>query len=274
MRTADLDLRTAYGRGAALADLVRLHVARLPLGAFLLAGVAGGASARHLAGGVLLILGSYGFAAAYNDLRDVEIDQANGRSRPLATGVLATGDARAAMAVCAAVTVLSQLWLVQPRGLIVTLVAAGISVAYSHDGIALQRRGIWGTAALALNYLVLPVALAGVGLRPGVVVALMAGGVGTLLYKDVKDEAGDRLLGKRTPLVRWGLPRMEAVAAILGGLSLVIGSRAVGAGWWTAAQVGGLVSQAAMVATGRRLGRLLAIHRLLACGGLVGLGAQ
>lgn len=274
MTTATIDLRAAYGRGAALADLVRLHVARLPLAAFVLAGVAGEASARNLAGGVLLILSSYGFAAAYNDLRDVEVDRANGRARPLATGALVAADVYVAMAVCAVVALLSQLWLVQPRGLIVTLVAAGVSVAYSHDAIALQRRGIWGTAALALNYLVLPVALAGRDFQVGTVVALMAGGVATLLYKDVKDEAGDRLLGKRTPLVRWGLRRMELVAVLLGALSLVTGLLVAGAGWWTLAQIGGLVSQAAMVATGERHGRLLVAHRILACTGLVGLAAR
>ena len=265
--TADPAVRVAYARGAAFADLLRPYTARLPLVPFLAAG--GGLPARHVAGGTVLILCAYGLAAAYNDLHDVEVDRANGRNRPLATGVLTAADARAAIVACAAGVLVAQVLLVQPLGLGVTLASAAATLAYSHPRIGLQRRGVLGTGMLAVTYLVLPVLLAGA--RPPLLVtaALVAGGTATLLYKDVKDEAGDRLLGKRTPLVRWGRRRMDATAAALGSTALGLGLLETGPGWWTAATVGGLVAHVAAAARGAGDGRLLAVQRLLAVLGLV-----
>lgn len=269
--TTPEDLVRAGARGRAYADLVRLHAARLPLAVFLVAGA--GLPARHLVGGALLILSSYGLAAAGNDLHDIDIDRANQRFRPLATGALGPRDARAAMALCAAVVAASQLLLSQPLGLLVTAAAFVVSGAYSHRSLHLAGRGLWGTAALAVSYLVLPVILAGV--RPGAlhVAVLIAGGVATLLYKDVKDEVGDRAFGKRTPLVRWGAARMDLVAICLGAATVAGGLAVAGWGWWTVAQVGGLVGQLAMAATRNRRGPLLWAHRLAATSGLVGLSA-
>ena len=272
MTKLDVDLRAAHRRGAAFGNLVRAQTARLPLAAFLVAGA--GRPPAHLAGGALLILGSYGVAAAYNDLHDVEIDRANGRNRPLATGTLTAADARLAIAACAGAVAVAQPLLIQPLGLAVTGAAVVAATAYSHGAVGIQRRGLWGTALLAASYLVLPVLLAGRPVSPALVVALIAGGCATLLYKDVKDEAGDRVFGKRTPLIRWGRRRTDRVATLLGMGALVAGALATGLGWWTIAQAGGLATQVAMAATGNRRGRLLTAHRWLAMAGLVGLGAH
>jgi 4-hydroxybenzoate polyprenyltransferase len=267
----DPAVRAAGHRGAAFADLIRPHTARLPLVPFLVAGVSAGQPAHHLVGGALLIVSSFGLAAAYNDLHDVEVDRANGFQRPLVTGALTVGDARKAIAACAAAAVMAQLLLFQPLGMLVTLAAIAASVAYSAPGIGLERRGVLGTAMLAVTYLVLPLLLAGRPLSPAVLVALVAGGTATLLYKDVRDEAGDRLLGKRTPLVRWGARRMDLVAAGLGALALALGLSAAAPGWWTVALVGALVAQLAMAMTGTRRNRLLSANRLLTLLGLIGL---
>lgn len=276
MTTPELALRPgALGearlRGSAFAHLLRLHNARIPLAVFLLAGAGG--RTGHLVGGATLVLASYGLAAAYNDLHDVEIDRANGRDRPLATGALLPADARVAMAACGAVAVVVQLVLDQPRGLVVTLAALAAGSAYSHPGVGLERRGLVGTAVLSWSYFVAPVLLAGPPSSPVLLGALVVGGTATLLYKDVKDEAGDRRHGKRTPLVRWGMGRMEAVAVVLGAAAVVAGAATAGWGWWTAAQSGALGAQLAMAVTGASNGRLLTAHRLLAVGGLAGLGA-
>ena len=230
--TADPAVEAARARGAALADLLRPYTARLPLLPFLVVGAGAGQPARHLVGGVLLIFCAYGLAAAYNDLHDIEVDRANGRRRPLATGALTVSDAHRAMVACALGIAAAQLLLTQPLGLSVTIASVVATAAYSHPGIGLERRGVLGTAMLAVTYLVLPTLLAGASVPLLVLVALVAGGTATLLYKDVKDEMGDRLLGKRTPLVRWGRRRMDAVAAALGAAALLLGLAASGPGWW------------------------------------------
>ena len=154
-----------------------------------------------------------------------------------------------------------------------TIAAVAASVAYSHPSIGLERRGILGTGLLAVSYLVLPVLLAGRVVAPVVLAALVAGGTATLLYKDVKDEAGDRLLGKRTPLVRWGIRRVDGVATALGVSTLSLGVLAAGWGWWAAALLGGLVAQLRMAATNVHSGRLLTAYRLLAVIGLIGMAS-
>jgi 4-hydroxybenzoate polyprenyltransferase len=267
--TLDPAVRAAHRRGAAFADLVRPQTARLPLAIFLVAGL--GRPGWHLVGGALLILSTYGLAAAYNDLRDVAVGCANGRGRPLATGALTTQDARVAMGVCAVGIVVAQVPLDQPLGVAVTIAAIAGSIAYSHPAIALGRRGLLGTVLLAVLYLVTPALLAAKPLSPAVLATLVAGGTATLLYKDVKDESGDRLFGKRTPLVRWGAARMDVVAGALGAVALLTGLVFRGPGWWTLAQLGGLATQFMMATTGFRGGRLLTAHRLIAVVGLAGL---
>lgn len=266
--TTPEDLAKAARRGRSFADLVRLHAARLPLAVFLFSGRS--RPPRHLLGGVLLILGSYGLAAVRNDLHDVEIDRANARPRPLATGALSVQDARVAMSVCAVGVLGAQLLLVQPLGLLVSAVAVILGLAYSVAPVALQCRGIVGTASLAVDYLALPVILGRDDLDVRRAAVLIAGGTATLLYKDVKDEAGDRALGKRTPLVRWGARTMDLVAACLGAAALLGAAIWVGVGWWMGASIAGLLAQLVMMRTGNRAGRLLWAHRILASAGLVG----
>ena len=271
--TADPARTAARARGAAYADLLRPYTARLPLLPFLVVGAGAGQPARHLAGGVLLIFCAYGLAAAYNDLHDIEVDRANGRRRPLATGALSPADAGKAMVACALGVAVSQLLLVQPLGLAVTIASVAATAAYSHPRLGLERRGVLGTATLAVTYLVLPVLLAGGTVAPLGLAALVAGGTATLLYKDVKDEHGDRLLGKRTPLVRWGRRRMDTTAALLGAAALVLGLAAAGPGWWTVAAVAGMATQLVVAATAAGDGRWLTVQRLVAVLGLVLLAA-
>lgn len=232
-----------------------------------------GPGAAHVAGGVVLILGAYGLAAAYNDLRDLEIDRANGRHLPLATGALLPAEAWQAIVGCVVAVTVAQLLLRQPLGVAVTVTAVLLSVAYSHPAAAVERRGAWATASLAVSYLGLPLALAGDLPPMAPVGAILAAGGAMLLYKDVKDETGDRLLGKRTPLVRWGVARMDMAASGLLIVAVALSWVSVGPGWSTLVLGGAVVAQRYMAATGRRWDRPLLVFQILVVAGVVGLAA-
>lgn len=230
-------LRASFDRGAATADLLRPQASRLAAGVFLVAAARAGVDGPSIAGGVVLILSSYGVAAVLNDLADIETDRANGRPRPLVTGQLSCRDAHVVLGACGAVVAGSQLLLSQPAGLAVTAAAVVLAAIYS-TGPALQRHGVAGHALLAVAYLVLPLWLAtsqapttpAGWLEPAAM--LVPSGVAALLYKDFKDEAGDRRTGKRTPLVRWGAPRTHAAATVLLLASGLLGSVVTAPGWW------------------------------------------
>ena len=267
--TTDRDHRAAVARGASFSRLLRPASARLPVAVFLAAAWRTQAAGDHVVGGVLLVFAAYGVAAILNDLRDLEIDRANGRALPLATGALDLGDARAAAVGCLLGMGLAQLLLAQPLGGLVTLVAVLLSAAYSHPAIDLESRGVQGTALLACSYLVLPLALAGPMPSVTTTGAILLAGAAMLLYKDVKDEVGDRLHGKRTPLIRWGIGRLDAVATALLAAAVVL----AGARWPTFLVLGALVAQRRMVASGTRAGRSLLVFQVLVVAGAIGLAA-
>jgi 4-hydroxybenzoate polyprenyltransferase len=228
--------------GRAVAELIRPETARLPVLLHVAAATSAGLDASSIVAGVLLVLAAYGAAAAYNDLHDVAVDAANGRvDRPLVSGAASPDTARATVAGCLAVAVAAQPWLVQPAGLGVTALAALLAAAYSQPRIAVARRGLAATALLACCYAALPVLLA--GRVPPALVALVLLGASQVLHKDTRDEDGDRLHGKRTPVVRYGVAVVErlSVAACLAGT--VAGVATVGAGWWTAAAVGAAATE-------------------------------
>jgi 4-hydroxybenzoate polyprenyltransferase len=267
-----LQVRRAATRGATFGRLIRPDAARLPLVVFLGASVRTQPGGVHVVGGALLILAAYGAAAAYNDLHDREIDRANGRDLPLVTGALAASDVRRACAGCAIAAAVAQGLLVQPAGLVVTLVAAALAGAYSHPLVAVERRGAWATALLALAYVGLPLALAGpLPSAPRTVAALIACAA-MLLYKDVRDETGDRALGKRTPLVRWGIDRLDRVAGglLLGAVALAAATAAL---LPATVLVAALFAQRSMAATGRRVGGRLRVLQLLVVAGVIALAA-
>ena len=221
-------------------ELIRPQLARLPLVAFLAAGIATDAELKQLFGGVLVILASCGLAATMNDIRDVDIDRRNNRMRPLATGRANVKMAWLVAACCFAAILISQAFLQQPAG---AFVSAGVAIAgwlYSSKRIQLQARGLVAHVLLAGCYVASPIALAVAGLPaspdrlPAVLACVMFITTGALLTKDLKDEAGDREFGKRTPLVRWGFKRMRTVAVVLVVFGIVVGVGGLGMG------VGGL----------------------------------
>jgi 4-hydroxybenzoate polyprenyltransferase len=225
----------------------------------------------HTVGGLLLILGSYGFAATYNDVGDLAIDRANRRSLPLVDGSIGLAGARRLMAGCFVGVALAQAFLHQPRGLAVTAAAVLTGVAYSHPRIGIERRGALATVLLAVGYVGWPLVLAGGSLDVSVVVAALAATAAMLLYKDVKDEAGDRQYGKATPLVRWGIGRVDRVAGALLGCAIVA---ALGTAPAPAAVLAvALAGQRRMVAAGRYLGPDLRFLQVPVVAGVIALAA-
>lgn len=267
-------LTAASRKGAAFARLLRPGTIRMPVLVFLAAGLGNSTGTAHVLGGVLLIVAAYGVATIVNDLADVEIDRANGRlDRPLVSGDLTATDARGALFSCAAGVVGAQLLLVQPLGLVVTAAAVAVALTYSSSTIALQSRGLWATAVLAGAYFVLPMLLSGARFDPLLVSAMTAGAMASLLYKDAKDEVGDRALGKRTPLVRRGAAWVDGVATLLGIGGIALGVAASGTGWWTVAAAAALALQLRIAVTGDHTRRPVVHQRLAALVALVLLAA-
>lgn len=214
--------------GRDVAALLRPQGARLSVVVFFAVGAAGGLPAGILAQGIVLIVCCYGLATIRNDLRDVHIDRYNGRRLPLADGRLGAGQARAAGG---AVAVLLMLALaVRPSAVptIFVLAYCLLGWMYSDPPLQCSRRGLLATGLLALCYAVLPFELAwqqeaGKAATFGIFVAvpLALAAASYVLYKDFKDEAGDRAHGKHTPLVLYG-------SQVVRRLSLACGLAAAG----------------------------------------------
>jgi 4-hydroxybenzoate polyprenyltransferase len=229
--------------GRAVAALVRPETARFPAAVHAAAATSAGLDGPTVVAGVVLVLAAYGAAAAYNDLHDVRVDAANRRAdRPLVSGTATPATARATIAGCLAVVVAVQPWLLQPAGVLVTAAAAALAVVYSHPAVAVAGRGLAATTLLSACYVGLPVLLAG-RTSLAALAALVLLGASQVLHKDARDEHGDRLHGKRTPVVRHG-PRAVtrlAVAAVVTGAT--VGIVAVGPGWWVAAALGAATAE-------------------------------
>jgi 4-hydroxybenzoate polyprenyltransferase len=187
-----------------------------------------GAPWTQLGLGAVLVILVYGTATIANDLRDRDIDRANGRATPLATGTVRPRQLVTLAAFCVAGIALLQVWLAQPGGVLFTAGYVTLAAAYSAPGLRVEDRGLAAPALLAACYIVLPlwlaVALAGahVGALTGVLLGAALLGIAGLLHKDFKDEVGDRRYGKRTPLVRFGQVPVLVLSVILAGAGGVL----------------------------------------------------
>ncbi len=94
-----------------------------------------------------------------------------------------------------------------------------------------------------------------------------------LFYKDVKDEAGDRAHGKRTPLVRWGVRRMDSTAASLLVAAATPLAALAAPRWPALVLAGAVVAHRQMVLLGVRSGRPLLVFQVAVVGGAVALAA-
>lgn len=171
----------------------------------------------------LLMIGAWFVnATVLNDLADEAIDRVNladARGRPLVSGhasrrqLLTFGLGAGAVALLAA-------WSTNARVGTVVTVGLVLNAAYSVEPLRLSRRGLLAVILLPLGYVALPYLVGVFSVQPSlgpygfeILVGLYIAFMGRIVLKDFRDEAGDRLFGKRTFLVRQGRHRTCAFSA-------------------------------------------------------------
>lgn len=160
----------------------------------------------------VIILLIYAIAAGYNNFHDVVTDKLNmRRDNPFTYHVVRFRIFGSFMAACAIAVCLLQAGLRQPFSIFCVLAYVSLLFSYSYPKIGLQNKGFAATVLLAICYGVLPLWLGMIQAEAIKVDQLVHLGVlqllllfPMLLAKDYKDEYGDALVGKRTPLVKYG----------------------------------------------------------------------
>jgi 4-hydroxybenzoate polyprenyltransferase len=170
-------------------------------------------------------------AVAVNDVADVAVDRVNlahDPRRPLVGPGAAAPSQLVAVAVTGALTALVVGATASGLpGLLVVAAGLVLVVAYSLPPIRLSGRGVVAPLVLPAGYVAVPL-LTGVlaaggsvtGRELAVLAAAYVGFVGRILLKDFRDVVGDRLLGKRTFLVRHG----QRITCAVAGACWVAGS--------------------------------------------------
>ncbi len=170
--------------------------------------------------GMLGILLAYMLVTILNNLADRKVDKLNKRKENLLLYIKDyKHEARTAFLCLGFIFCINILfvagWL--PKLLLLVLVMLGW--AYSDKRISIQSRGLWATALLAACYVAIPYIIVATGAEVdllvvrALVLCLFASSL--LLAKDYKDEYGDRIVGKRTPLVRYGQNVTTLLAVVL-----------------------------------------------------------
>ncbi len=226
-------------------------------------------------------LAAVGFGAAgnvLNDLRDVAADRVNrpAGERPVAAGRVRRETAHLVVGVGVFVGVVAAA-LVSGTALLVGLAAFTVIALYSP---LLKPSGFPGNVAIAavaglpLWYGALAVGRPAAGVVPWVLAAWIH--LVREIVKDIEDESGDRVAGRRTLPIRWGARRTGVLAAVLAlafvPLSLALPVAAhYGGGYYAVA----VISQLAVLAAASRLfvGRTERLSRLLKGAMVVGLVA-
>jgi geranylgeranylglycerol-phosphate geranylgeranyltransferase len=191
---------------------------------------------------------------ALNDLLDVAADRTNRPDRPVAAGRVTRGTVEL-IVFAGALLGVAAAGLVSGAQVLVAVLAFAVMAAYSP---LLKRHGAPGNLAVA--------AVAGLPLfygalavgRPaaGVVPWVLAGWIHLVreIVKDLEDESGDRVLGRRTLPIALGRRRAAVVAAVLAlgfvPLSLVLPlEQGYRAAYWVVA----LPAQLAVIAAAAHL---------------------
>jgi 4-hydroxybenzoate polyprenyltransferase len=259
----------------ACADLTRPGNTRLPMLVTVVLGIHAHLSVVCIVALAVAIAAAYAIAAILNDLRDVETDRANGRMGPLVTGEVTEHAAKQIMLVAVGVLVFAQLFLRQPGGLAVFVLAVVLSFAYSSKTLRVQTRGLTGTASLGVCYGVLPLLLvASQQVRLtlsllGILAAVIAT-TASVLYKDFRDEEGDRANGKITPVVQFGRHRTQLLGV---GLQVIaVALVAIHANWVLLPAAGLLATHIIMTVRQRPHSRVIAVQRVLLPVFLIGCG--
>lgn len=176
-------------------------------------------------GGLVMLALWYAHAVAINDLSDADTDAINlagAADRPLINKTASVGRLRLTGWLLAAAVVLVGLLLSPWLGL-AGLIMVLLNLAYSLPPVRLSGRGGAAQVLLPIGYVIFPAvlvwAIAGQPLVDGRGLLGVAGLYlllcGRLFLKDIRDLEGDRRTGKRTFLVRHGLPATLVASAVL-----------------------------------------------------------
>lgn len=187
----------------------------------LLAGVAGAPAGRAAVLGVAMVALQVSIGAL-NDLVDVDRDRGRKLGKPLPTGLVGRRSALAVV-IGGLVVGLGLSLALGPAVLVVAL--AGTATGYAYD---LRLKGTaWGWLPFAIGIPLLPVYawVGGVGRLPAAFLVLLplaiAAGATIALLNGLVDVNRDRAAGLQTPVVRLGVDRARAAAAILVGAVVV-----------------------------------------------------
>lgn len=148
-----------------------------------------------------------------NDLVDVNLDKANGKKRPLSSGLVSKRQARVFVSCTFVAAVLLILFTFRPISLVIILSMLAIGIAYSAPKIALMKRFVIKTVSIVIFYVLC--ALLGLtsayNLDPALENPVLVGNVLLTLaimvfisstLNDMGDVGGDRDAGRRTiPMV-------------------------------------------------------------------------
>lgn len=152
---------------------------------------------------------------ALNDLLDVRADRQNRPDRPMAAGQVSARTAVLIVVAGGLIGVATAALVSRPQ-VLVALAALAVMAVYSPW---LKRHGLPGNVAVALVaglplfYGALAVGQAAAGLVPWVLAAWLH--LVREIVKDLEDEAGDRLLARRTLPIALGRRRAAIMAAML-----------------------------------------------------------
>lgn len=177
---------------------------------------------------ILGVLCAYMIVTTMNNLADMQVDRLNKRTENPLLNI--GGYKKEATRALLFQTLLFTVCLILVPGvwqksLLVLFVFLGW--AYSNKATSIQSRGLQATVLLASCYVAIPYALVSsygnvtTPLLRGSILCLFAGSI--LLAKDYKDLYGDKKVGKRTPLVRYGYKIVFVLAVLLCTLGLAVG---------------------------------------------------
>lgn len=214
-----------------LVRLIRPHNNRFGVLLIILPSIVANNWSWRIVPGVFALISLYGIATIYNDLQDMLIDKANKRDLPLVRGELTKDQAKYFLTGLVVCLVLVNFIAIQPNTLNFSLIYALLLFCYSNNGLRFSHRGLLATITLGVCYFSLPYLLGASytsGLNTSNILLSLSGclfAMSALLFKDFKDELGDRMFDKKTPLIRYGEQRVYGIALffyILGASVLVI----------------------------------------------------
>ena len=156
-----------------------------------------------------------GAGNAFNDVIDIDIDRINRPDRPLPSGHLSVGTAKAQILVLIVAGCFCGFWLSPGHGLL----ALAVALLLGSYSIFLKNSLLWGNilvasiGAIAFFYGALAIGDIGRAWIPALFAFLFH--IGREIVKDIEDVTGDQIRGQHTLPLRWGLAYAALIASLV-----------------------------------------------------------